>query len=304
MKLAPVHYLRPRTEPELLNALAEFGSDAAVLAGGQSLIPELALRTRSARVLVDINHLDGAQRIDGPGDTEGTPRGVLRIGARVRHRDVLARERMCHWSPVLAMAAAHVGNAAIRNRGTVCGSLAHADPAGEFPLAAVALNAQVVLRSSQGERSVDADAFFTGSFMTSRRADEYLASLQVPCAADDSFHFFDEIALRPTASAVASIAMVVEGLKGEGSSALSGAMTVRIAIGGVCDRPRLLAATSVALSRRLHDTDAARAILRAELAPLLTPATQDDSNYRLHLATTLLLRARAALCQRLSTGSA
>lgn len=289
MKLAPIAYLRPRSEAELLAALAQHGADAVVLAGGQSLMPELALRKRSPRVVVDINHLAHADVIDG----SSLATGELRIGARVRHRDVACHEGVRLHVPLLASAAAHVGNAAVRNRGTLCGSLAHADPAGEFPLAAVALNASVLLRSTTGDRSLGADAFFTGAFTTARRPDEFLSALHVPCAAQPGFQFFDEIARRPTAPAVAAIALVAH-------HRAAGDDGLRIAFGGLSDRPRLLPATGNGCARRPTDAAGLRAIMFAELGPLVSG---DDAAYRLHLAATLLERARTAFCLHLKESS-
>jgi CO/xanthine dehydrogenase FAD-binding subunit len=297
VKLAPVHYVRPRSEAELLDALARYGPDAAVLAGGQSLMPELALRSRTVKVLVDINHLPEADTIALTSATDG----MLQIGSLVRHGDLLKHDLVQRHAPAWAAAAAHVGNVAVRNRGTVCGSMAHADPGGEIPLIAVASGARVHLRSLAGSRDVDADAFFTGAFSTVRRPDEFVAAVQVPVNEPDSFHFFEEIARRPTAPALASIALSLNRIIGQPPS-------MAVAIGGVSDRPRLLRATSERLTLALRDTgeapettarsgipfdvDATRAILQAELAPFIT---RDDAAYRLHLAVALLVRAMTAM---------
>ncbi|MDX3904703.1 MAG: FAD binding domain-containing protein [Pigmentiphaga sp.] len=288
MKLAPIEYLRPRTETELLAALARHGTDAAILAGGQSLIPELALRSRAARVVIDINQLAGAGGI-GHAPREGGDRLELRIGPLARHGEAATHELVRAHAPLLAMAAAHVGNAAVRNRGTVCGALAHADPAGEFPLAMVALDARFTLRSSQGQRILPAEDFFTGAFATARRSDEYLAEVRLPCAGPHDYHFFDEIARRPTAPAYASVALLARCRPGQ-------VPEVRLAFSGVSDRPRLLGTTALGLARHPTDADGARAVMRAELARFVPDG---DAAYRLHLAATLLERARAALCRHL-----
>lgn len=327
MKLAPIQYVRPRTEAELLDALARFGADAAVLSGGQSLMPELALRTRAAKVVVDINHLPDAEGIALGWSSEGAlhtasvaspadalaPRaeGCLHIGPLVRHGDLLKHQLVQRYAPAWAAAAAYIGNVAVRNRGTVCGSLAYADPGGELPLIAVASGARICLQSLSGLREVAADAFFTGAFTTVRRPDEYVAAVRVPVDGPDSFHFFDEIARRPTAPALASIALSVNPIIGQPP-------LVRVAMGGVSDRPRLLLATSHCLSgvmrelgegegasrqgtdrqvdeeggRIVIDVEAIRATLLAELRPLVD---REDAAYRLHLATTLLARALTAL---------
>ena len=317
MKLAPIHYVRPRSEAELLDALARYGADAAVLSGGQSLMPELALRTRPIKVVVDINHLPDAGGIalclaaDDPLQTASLgvhadasaprPGGWLHIGPLVRHGDLLKHHLVQRHAPGWAAAAAHIGNVAVRNRGTVCGSLAYADPGGELPLIAVASGARVCLRASSGLREVAAESFFAGAFCTVRRPDEYIDCVHVPVAGPDSFHFVDEIARRPTAPALASIALSVNPIIGQAPS-------VRIAVGGVSDRPRLLLATGERISHALRgmtarqrgdegvgtalDVDAIRATLRAELTPLVEA---DDAAYRLHLAATLLTRGLAKL---------
>lgn len=317
MKLAPILYVRPRSEAELLDALGRYGADAAVLAGGQSLMPELALRTRTVKVVVDINHLPGAngialrwaagsagqkESLAASADSLGQwPDGLLHIGPLVRHGDLLRHPLVQRYAPAWAAAAAHIGNVAVRNRGTVCGSLAYADPGGELPLIAVASAARVCLRSSSGVREVAAGSFFAGAFCTVRRHDEFVAGIHVPAAGPNSFHFFDEIARRPTAPALASIALSVNPIIGQAPS-------VRIAVGGVSDRPRLLLATGEDVSQALRsmagrqsgaegvgialDVDAIHATLRAELTPLVE---RDDAVYRLHLAATLLTRAVAAL---------
>jgi len=288
MKLAPIAYLRPRTEEELLAALARHGSRAAILAGGQSLIPELALRQRAPQVLVDINRLEGA---GGVRYVQGDDGPELRIGALTRHDDVQTDPALRTHAPMLALAAAHIGNAAVRNRGTVCGSLAQADPAAEFPLAAVALNARIVLRSARGARVVAADDFFTGANATVRQPDEYVAEVRIACAQPRDYGFFDEVARRPTAPAIVGVALSVRPRPGE-------APDVRLAIGGVSDRPQLLERTSLALARDPRDAAALRALLHAELAPL-AQHQHPGAAYRLHLAAVLLERARAGWCRHL-----
>lgn len=289
MKLAPIEYRRPRTEEELLAALARHGADAAILAGGQSLMPELALRQRAARVLLDINHLESAGGISGAASS-GDRAPELRIGPLTRHGDVAAHDLVRAHAPLLVAAAAHVGNAAVRNRGTVCGSLAHADPAGEFPLAMVALNAGFLLRSSGGQRLVPAETFFTGPFATVRRSDEYLAEVRLAGAGPRDYHFFDEVSRRPTAPAIASVALSVRWRPGAKPE-------VRLAFGALSDRPRLLEKTALRLADHPQDAAGARAALRNELSPLLHDG---DAAYRLHLAATLLERARAGLCSHMN----
>ena len=189
MKPPPFTYRRPRTLDEAVSQLAESDGEAKVLAGGQSLVPLLNFRLLAPQVLVDIN---GLEDLDGvkPGE-----RG-LRIGALTRHRTVetsaLVRERC----PVLASAAAEVGHLAIRNRGTFGGSLAHNDPAAEFPLVAVLLDAEIQTASPSGERSLSASDFFVSYLATALEPDELIVSVEVPSLPAHTSWGFEEFSRR------------------------------------------------------------------------------------------------------------
>src|SRR5438132_423237 len=140
-------YHRPATVEEAVGLLAEYGADAKVLAGGQSLVPLLALRLSHPEHLVDIGRVAGLDVVDdGPGG--------FTVGAGVRHSAVEGSPVAGRAAPLVAAAMPHIGHRAIRNRGTVCGSLAHADPAAELPAVAVAVDAELVARSSGGERAI------------------------------------------------------------------------------------------------------------------------------------------------------
>ena len=165
MKPPPFDYAAPRSLEEALALLAEHGSDAKVLAGGQSLVPLLNFRFTRPALLVDINRVDGLDRLEGGA-----------IGALVRTRQV-ERESP---APLLRLAAAFVGHPQIRSRGTVCGSVAHADPAAELPCALLALDATVGLCSTRGERELPIDEFLVGTFSTALEPDELLVELRVP----------------------------------------------------------------------------------------------------------------------------
>lgn len=175
MKAPPFAYHAPETIGEALSTLEEVGGDAAVLAGGQSLVPMLALRIARPSHVVDVNRVPQLSEVT-------TVDGALRLGAMVRQqhamRSALVRER----SPLLADALPHVGHRETRSRGTVGGSVAHADPAAEIPTVSVALDAKVVLRSSRRTRSLPVEEFLHGPFMTLREPDELLVALEVPQA--------------------------------------------------------------------------------------------------------------------------
>jgi aerobic carbon-monoxide dehydrogenase medium subunit len=172
----PFDYVAPRSLDEVLGLLAEHGDEAKVLAGGQSLIPVLKLRLGEPALLVDINRLDGLGDIAEDG-------GGLRVGALVRHRDAersaLLRERY----PTMAAAAPQVSDPLVRNLGTVCGSLAHADPAGDWGAVMLAMGAELVVRSRGGSRTIAARDFFDGPFTTTLRPDELLVEVRVPTRA-------------------------------------------------------------------------------------------------------------------------
>jgi carbon-monoxide dehydrogenase medium subunit len=169
----PFDYVAPRSLDEVLDLLAEHGDEAKVLAGGQSLIPVLKLRMGAPAMLVDINRLGGLGELTEDG-------GWLRVGALVRHRDAersaLLRERY----PTMAAAAPQVSDPLVRNLGTVCGSLAHADPAGDWGAVMLAVGGELVTRSREGPRTIAARDFFDGPFTTTMRPDELLVEARVP----------------------------------------------------------------------------------------------------------------------------
>ncbi|MDQ0316859.1 FAD binding domain-containing protein [Amorphus orientalis] len=272
MKPAPFAYLRPDSLEAALEALDEHGADAAILAGGQSLMPELATRVRAPKVLVDVNRIGAAHAMISA-DSES-----LTIGANARHRDVVGDATVARTVPMLAHAGTLIGNVAIRNRGTFGGSIAHADPSAEWPLCLLALDGRITVASTSATRSIAAETFFTGRNATSRGADEMVVSATVPIP---DFAFFDEIALRPTAPAIASLSL---------SRARDG--TIRTALGAVADRPILIAATALAALAPDPDWRAVRAVAEAEIGDLFPVS---DRTYRLHLVMTLLGRAARAL---------
>lgn len=173
MKPAAFAYRAPRDLDEALALLAEHGDDAKPLAGGQSLVPMMNYRLVRPAVLVDLN------RIAGLGALYAGP-AVLRIGALVRTAQLARDPLVASGWPLLRAAALHVGHAAIRNRGTVCGSLAHADPHAELPAALLALDAILHLRSVRGSRALPAAEFFTDFYTTALEPDELLVEVEVP----------------------------------------------------------------------------------------------------------------------------
>ncbi|MDH7798809.1 MULTISPECIES: FAD binding domain-containing protein [unclassified Beijerinckia] len=187
MKAPAFAYRRPEQLEDALSLLADDGTQ--VLAGGQSLIASLNMRLSTPTLLVDINRIAVLRGI------EERPDGI-RIGALVRHADVLTSELIARRVPLLAMALPHVAHMAVRNRGTTCGSLALADPSAEMPALAVTLNANIVLASRTAQRIVAARDFFQGLYQTGREDDEMITEVIFPCASDDEIFGFAELARR------------------------------------------------------------------------------------------------------------
>ncbi len=166
-------YLAPHSVEEALGVLAERGDDAKVLAGGQSLIPLLKLRFAAPELLVDINRVPGL-------DTLSEENGWLRVGPLVRHRDAERSALLRDRYPTMAAAAPQISDPLVRNLGTVCGSLAHADPSGDWGAVMIAMGADLVARSRGGERAIPARELFTGPFTTALRPDELVTEVRVP----------------------------------------------------------------------------------------------------------------------------
>ena len=178
MKPARFDYVAAVSSDEALAALA--GNEAKILAGGQSLVPLLNMRLARPSLLVDVNRVPDLDRVEVDGS--------VRIGALARQADVLASPAAVAV-PVLAAALRHVGHPATRSRGTIGGSLAHADPAAELPAVLLALDGEIVARSTTGERTIGAEAFFTGPFTTDLRPDELLTDVLLPRQGSRPFGF-------------------------------------------------------------------------------------------------------------------
>ena len=199
MKPAPFMYARPGSVEDALALLQTGGDDAKVLAGGQSFVPLLNLRIASVDAVVDLNRLSELAYIKRDTDT-------LCIGAMTRHRQVEVSEEVKTTQPLLARAAAEVGHLAIRNRGTIGGSLVHADPAAEWPLVAVTLDAQLVLRSHENTRTVAGRDFFLGPLMTAIEPNEILCEVRFPVPPPGAVWGFQELCRRPGDFAIVAVA--------------------------------------------------------------------------------------------------
>jgi 2-furoyl-CoA dehydrogenase FAD binding subunit len=230
MKPRPFDYVRPDTVDEVLALLAEHGDEARILAGGQSLIPMLNLRLIDAAVLIDIS------RIAELGEIRDRP--AVEIGAAVTQNALLSWPLLAQRFPLLAAALPFVGHFQTRNKGTVCGSIAHADPSAELPLALAMLDGEVVLRSKQrGERVLTADAFQKDMLTTARAPDELITAVRFPATAGQGVAF-REVARRHGDFAIIAVAAVS---MGRGSIRLGvGGMTGRPAVIGLCGSAREL----------------------------------------------------------------
>jgi len=227
MKPPQFEYVRPDTLEEAVHLLALHGFDAKVLAGGQSLVPMLNLRLARPTVLLDINRLplDAVKRFDG----------VLEVGATVRQHRLIDEKGIGQALPVLSHAARLVAHPAIRNRGTVGGSLAHADPAAELALVAVLNGATMVASSSSGKRRIKAEEFFLGSFTTALNDNEMLTSVEFRAVEGATSFGFAEAAEREFDFAMAAVAVQMQWSSNVVSEA-------RVAVAGAADVPIRLTA--------------------------------------------------------------
>ncbi|MDB5582656.1 MAG: molybdopterin dehydrogenase [Bradyrhizobium sp.] len=284
MKAAAFAYARATSVVNALELLRAYGDRAKVLSGGQSLMPAMNLRLISPELIVDIGELAELRGI-------AVASGVVRIGALTRHVDLLRSPDIAAQAPLLTEAIAHVAHPAIRNRGTIGGSLAHADPASELPACMVALNATIIVRGQAGERRVAAADFFKGIYETDLSAQELLISVELPVAARSSVHFFHEFARRHGDYAIAGLAAQAV----VGKDVFTDLRLVFFAVG---DRPILAKAASRLVGVTI--TPAVLAGASTALGEELDP--QDDqqasASMRRHLAKVLLVRGASALLGR------
>lgn len=224
MKPAPFEYCRADTLDEALALLAEFGSDAALLAGGMSLGPMLNMRLARPAAVIDLNTVTGLDGIDAD-------EGRVTTGALLRQADAMRSSALMESVPLLAEAMPFVGHYQTRSRGTLGGSVAHADPSAEIPLCLATLGGEIVLRSPLGERRVAARDFFLGILSTDREPDELITAVVWPAPRDRIGYAFEEIAQRLGDFAITAAAAAAE-VDGDGRIA-----SVALGLGGVEDRP-------------------------------------------------------------------
>jgi aerobic carbon-monoxide dehydrogenase medium subunit len=257
MKPPRFGYHDPDRLDDALDLLAYFQEDSKVLAGGQSLMPLLNLRLARPGHLIDINRIGALRGIEAAD-------GIVRIGAMTRHADVEASDLVHDLTPLLSHAVPHIGHAAIRNRGTLGGSLAHADPSAELPAVMTALDATVTLATRVGERRVPASEFFVMPLTTVAAADELLIAIEIPAQSPDAGTAVEELARRRGDFAIVGVAAVVEL---DDSAQVS---STRIVTFGTGPRPvRHTGCEQLVTGRQVSDAvlDELRRIAAAEVAP-------------------------------------
>ena len=284
MKAAAFAYVRAASIVNALELLAARGDKAKVLSGGQSLMPAMNLRLISPEFIVDIGELAELRGIAVNGD-------LLTIGALTRHVDVLKSPEIAAHAPLLRDAISHVAHPAIRNRGTLGGSLAHADPASELPACMVALDATIVVRGLRGERRIPANEFFTGIYETALSPQELIVAIEMTVARTDSAHYFHEFARRHGDYAIV-------GLAAQAIVRSEQFANLRLGFFAVGDRPLLADAAGILVNVTVTPGILARA--SAALSEALDPQEDQQANpaMRRHLAKVLLSRCVSALLSR------
>jgi carbon-monoxide dehydrogenase medium subunit len=276
LKPAPFGFARAQSVDEAVALLARY-ADARLIAGGQSLIASLNMRLSAPRLLIDINALDALKQIACDGET-------LTLGALVRHAEAERSADVARHAPLIAQALPHIAHPAIRNRGTIGGSIAYADPAAELPACLLALGGAVEIIGPAGRRTVKAGNFFRGLFETALGSNEVLTAVRVPAARPDSRFGFAELARRHGDYALVGLAAAA---RAEGAALRD----VRLAFFGVGATPVRAQAAEAALER---GEDAV-----AALAQDLQPAddVQASAAAKKHLAGVLLRRVAAQLAE-------
>ena len=281
MKPAPFDYQAPGTLREAIRLLGST-PEAAIIAGGQSLMPVLAFRLATPSLLVDLRRIPELGNIDIGDD------GV-RLGAFVRWRDIEDDQRLATAHPLLREAVGHVAHYQIRNRGTVGGSLGHADPAAELPGITVTCDAEITLAGPAGSRTVPAGEFFTGPLSTLRQADEIITELHLPYWPSDRRWAFREFARREGDFALVGILLFYD------EDAGGAVRNAHVGVIGACQRPQRLSAVEALLNGQAPDDGLIRRAAATAAAEVDPPDDlHADAAYRRGLVATLVERALRA----------
>jgi carbon-monoxide dehydrogenase medium subunit len=282
MKLPPFEYARPTSIAEAVALLVSHGGDAKPLAGGQSLVPMLAFRVAAPSLIVDLGKLPELRQIGISDD------GVT-LGAMVRWCDILIHERLRTAHPLLVAAVGHVAHYQIRNRGTVGGSIAHADPAAEMPCIAVTCEADIAVVGEPGTRVIAAAEFFQGPLLTALKPDEIITEIRLPAWPGGRRFGFAEFARRQGDFALAGAALFYDQDTG------GKARNAHVGVIGAADRPLRLTAAEDALNGAEIDEKTIAAVVAAARAAVDPPDDIHGSGaYRRSLIGTMIERALRA----------
>lgn len=278
MKPAAFEYVCAESVGQAIHALAGAGGDGKIIAGGQSLVPMMNFRLVKPSVLVDINRIPGLDKIEQRGSR-------ISLGALVRHRMTASDPLIAENLPVLHHAMKHVAHLTVRNRGTFCGSICHADPAAEMPMMAQLLNAEVHIVSPTGDRSLSAKEFFTGALFTALEPDEIVTRIEIDQLAPDAGWGFEEFARRHGDYALAAVAVTMLQRDGVASD-------VRLAVMGVGERAMRVTEVEALLEGHEIDSDlidVAVDALRSTIEP--NSDLHASADYRRHLCGELMRQA-------------
>lgn len=285
MKPPPFEYVAARSLDEAVEGLARSGGEGKILAGGQSLTPMLNFRLARPSLLVDINHIPGLSEIT-------KDNGGLRVGALVRHRAIEVSPVVREKFPMLPAAAEHVGHLAIRNRGTFGGSIAHNDPAAEWPMMALLLDAELKTHRARGGRTIPIRDFLVTYLTTALEENEILTEIRLPGLPAGSGWGFEELSRRPGDFALAAVAALVSVEKGVCKEA-------RISMAGVGPTAlRAPQAEGMLRGQRLEPELLKQAAARAGEAADPSNDVHASADYRRHLVTVLARRALEAAARR------
>jgi aerobic carbon-monoxide dehydrogenase medium subunit len=271
MKPAPFAYRKARSLEEAISLLGEH-KDARLLAGGQSLIATLNMRLSAPTLLIDINGIGGLDRIEHKD-------GMIEIGALVRHAQAERSDIIAQYAPLIARALPHIGHPAIRSRGTLCGSIAFADPAAELPACLLALDGEMDAVGSKGKRTIKTKDFFKNLFETALGPEEILTAIRVTAAGKDTRIGFAELARRHGDYAIVGLAASARAngqeltemqlaFFGVGNTPMRAMETEAVLCGGVIDEKRISAAVA-ALDLEPHDDVQALGSVKKHLASVL-----------------------------------
>ena len=292
MKPAPFKYIAASSLDHALSLKAEYGDEARFLAGGQSLIPTMNFRLARPDVLIDINGLKGLAGVHRP---SGEP---IRVGALTRYRDLERDRDFLAACTLFAEALPHIAHPQIRNRGTIGGNLSHADPASELPALAVAMEAWMRLKSSTGERRVEASAFFQGALITGIQSNEMLVEIEFPRPDPATGTCFMEMARRRGDFALAGVAAMVS------LDEARRCTKMRLALCGVGETPVDASEAAARLIGQIL-TDEAVEVVAANVQEMIEPSgnVHATSDYQRHLAGVLTQRALGVACKRAGHGN-